>query len=235
MKFTFTAFFTIVLLLCSTATGFSQTSADQAPKIYEYVEQLPTYKGGLEAMIKYLSNSIPYANAQVQGRVVVGFIVETDGSIQDVKVARGLDPKLDSACVQSVRNMSGHWNPGVQDGKPVRVRFALPISFTANSSRPASEKVKEEMPEYKGGTEAFVKFMKKNARYPREAKKRGVVYVAFVINEDGSLSNYEVKKSIEPALDAEALRLAKLTEGNWIPGEQNGQKVKIRYTMPVIF
>ncbi len=221
MRSTFTALLATVVLLLLNLPAFAQTDSTET-KVYEYADQMPVFKGGESALMTYLSGSIPYTNASVSGLVVVSFVVDDDGTINDVKLLKGLHPSLDSVSMQAVRNMSGYWTTGVQKGKQVKVRYTLPIRFSHNSGgSPKENASKQEMTEYKGGTEAFIKFMKRNVRYPQQATKRGAVYVSFTINEDGSLSDYKIEKSIEPALDREAIRLAKLSDGNWIPSVRN--------------
>lgn len=101
-------------------------------KIFEVVEVQPSFPGGNAALMKWLSEHLNYpAVAQengVQGRVVVQFVVETDGSITQVKVARGVDPSLDKEATRVVKSMP-RWNPGKQNGQAVRVRFTLPVQF----------------------------------------------------------------------------------------------------------
>ena len=101
-------------------------------KIYEVCEQMPTYKGGEEAMMRFLSQVTRYPQrAQdfgIQGCVVVGFIVEKDGSLSDFKFIQRVDPELDDEALKTVKAMP-KWNPGKKDGKLVRVRYALPVSF----------------------------------------------------------------------------------------------------------
>lgn len=83
-------------------------------------------------MMSYLAENVKYplvaAENGVQGRVVVEFIVEKDGSLSDVKVKRGVDPSLDREAVRVVKSMP-RWNPGKKDGQPVRVRFSVPVTF----------------------------------------------------------------------------------------------------------
>lgn len=95
-------------------------------------EAQPSFPGGNGAMMAYLANNVKYpkvaAENGVQGRVVVGFIVEKDGSLSDVKVKRGVDPSLDREAVRVVKSMP-RWNPGKKDGQPVRVEYTLPVTF----------------------------------------------------------------------------------------------------------
>lgn len=101
-------------------------------KIFTVVEQMPMYPGGDGALMGYLRDNIHYptvaAENGVQGRVVVGFVVERDGSITDVKILRGVDPSLDREAMRVVKSMP-RWNPGKQNGSAVRVKYQVPVSF----------------------------------------------------------------------------------------------------------
>ena len=127
----------------STATrvSTSQTDGNKSKKVYNSVEQMPEFPGGIAAMMNYLTQNIQYpANAaknRVEGRVVLQFVVEKDGQIGEVKIARSVDPELDAEAVRVVKSMPS-FEPGLQDGKPVAVWYTLPISFKL------SEPVKQE-------------------------------------------------------------------------------------------
>ncbi|MBP7856612.1 MAG: TonB family protein [Prevotella sp.] len=101
-------------------------------KVFDVVEQMPSFPGGPSALMQYLSNNVKYpVVAQengVQGRVVVSFVVERDGSITDVKVVRSVDPSLDREASRVVSSMP-KWIPGKQNGSPVRVKYNVPVSF----------------------------------------------------------------------------------------------------------
>ena len=104
-------------------------------KIFTVVEQQPEFQGGYEAMMNFLKKNIRYpASARrmgVDGTVYVSFVVSKDGSISEVKVIRGLSADLDQEAVRVV-SMMPRWRPGKQNGKPVFVRFVLPIKFKLN-------------------------------------------------------------------------------------------------------
>ena len=99
-------------------------------KVYEVCEQMPIFEGGDAALLKYLRENLKYPDNTkdrgVQGRLVIGFIVEKDGSLTDVKVLRPVDIDLDAEVLRLVRGMP-KWIPGRQNGKRVRVRYLLPI------------------------------------------------------------------------------------------------------------
>ena len=100
--------------------------------VYQIVEEMPQYPGGEDALMDYVSKNVVYpSEAQekgISGRVFVGFIVEKDGSVSNVKVLRGIGGGCDE---EAVRVLSGlpKWKPGKQDGKPVRVSYQMPINF----------------------------------------------------------------------------------------------------------
>ena len=101
-------------------------------KVFDVVEQMPSFPGGPSALMKYLSENVKYpVVAQengVQRRVVVSFVVEKDGHITDVKVVRSVDPSLDKEAARVVKSMPS-WIPGKQNGSAVRVKYNVPVSF----------------------------------------------------------------------------------------------------------
>lgn len=101
-------------------------------KVFEVVEKMPSFPGGDAALMDYLSKNVKYpVIAQengVQGRVVISFVVEKDGSITDVRVAKSVDPSLDREASRVVKSMP-RWIPGMQNGGAVRVKYNVPVSF----------------------------------------------------------------------------------------------------------
>ena len=97
--------------------------------------------------------------------------------------------------------------------------------------------VVEKMPEYPGGQAALFEYLQKNVKYPADAEKKkveGRVLVTFVVNTDGSITDIEVVRKTFPSLDAEAVRVISGMP-KWKPGEQKGQKVRVKYTVPLTF
>ncbi|SUB77682.1 energy transducer TonB [Porphyromonas macacae] len=105
---------------------------EEAEKIFTVVEKNPEFPGGINEMYKYLRENINYpqiaADNGVQGKVHLGFVVERDGSITQIQVIRGVDPELDKEAIRVVKSMP-KWKPGQQQGRPVRCRFTLPVTF----------------------------------------------------------------------------------------------------------
>ncbi len=113
-----------------------EAAVEAAPKeeeIFTVVEQQPEFAGGMAALGQYLSKNLRYPaaaqRANVSGRVFMSFVVNTDGSIQDVSVLKGLGFGTDEEAIRVVKGMP-KWRPGKQSGRPVRVKFQLPINFT---------------------------------------------------------------------------------------------------------
>ena len=105
------------------------------PRVFDVVEQMPKFPGGDNGLMTFLKNTIKYPEAAEkagkQGRVVVTFVVNTDGSISDAKVARSVSEELNAEALRVVNAMP-KWTPGKQNGKDVRVRFTLPVTFKLN-------------------------------------------------------------------------------------------------------
>lgn len=115
--------------------AFSKLTNDllfEKEKVFDIVERMPQFKGGNAALMEYLNRNIKYPKEAedngIQGRVVCTFIIEPDGSITDVMVTKSIDPYLDKEAVRVIKSMP-KWNPGMQFGDPVRVKYTLPVTF----------------------------------------------------------------------------------------------------------
>ncbi|MDM8336782.1 M56 family metallopeptidase [Mediterranea massiliensis] len=232
------------------------------PNVFEVVEKMPEFpNGGMPGLMKYLSDNIRYPEAAkvagIQGRVTVVFVVDKDGSITNVKTLRGVDAELDKEAIRVISSMP-KWIPGMQKGKAVKVRYTVPVMFRL-PNKPVEGKVNEivvkgvakpsdnvtgdvyeaveQMPEFPGGMAGLMQYITKNLRYPEEAKAKGIqgrVTVRVVVNTEGKVTNAEVLRGVDPALDAEALRVASSLP-DWKPGMQDGKPVNVRFIFPVNF
>jgi len=114
--------------------------------------------------------------------------------------------------------------------------------FSVNAQEEQEKKgdvfmVVEEMPEYPGGIEGLKNYIQKNVQYPEQAKKNkveGKVFVSFVIDNKGNVTDAKVVRAVNPELDKEALRVVKGMK-KWTPGKQKGKTVKVQYTIPIQF
>ena len=105
---------------------------EEETKVFDVVEQMPSFPGGPSALFEYLSKNIKYPVVAeengIQGRVIVSFVVERDGSITDVRVVKSVDPSLDKEAQRVVKSMP-RWIPGKQNGSAVRVKYTVPVTF----------------------------------------------------------------------------------------------------------
>lgn len=260
MKKILLTFIPLLLVLAARAQVSDPTSNDEN-QVFTAVEQEPEYPGGPGDFYKFLEKNLRYPalarQNEIQGRVIVQMTVEKDGSLSDVRVVRGIGGGCDEEAVRLIK-LSAPWKPGIQNGRPVRVQYMKPISFslddagsTDNSTttdvvidepvnNDSSGKIftaVEQVPQFPGGMEAFYKFLDANIHYPQDArdeKKEGRVIVQFVVEKDGTLTDIKIVRGVFPSIDAEALRIIK-SSPKWKPGLQNGRMVRVQYSVPIRF
>ena len=104
-------------------------------EIFMVVEDAPEFPGGINALLEYLKKNIKYPaicrDNNIQGRVIVSFVVNKDGKIVDPEVVKGVNPSLDKEALRVISTMP-NWKPGYQRGKPVRVKYSVPVNFRLN-------------------------------------------------------------------------------------------------------
>lgn len=107
-----------------------ETTDTTSAMIFDEVEEMPSFPGGKTALIDYIYNNLKYPETAdcVQGRVIIGFVVEKDGSLSGIKVVRSVDFCLDKEAVRVVKSMP-NWIPGKRNGVTVRVKYYVPVSF----------------------------------------------------------------------------------------------------------
>lgn len=122
----------LAILFTVNTTAMAQNNKTAKDKVYEKAEIMPEFPGGEQAMMDFVAKNVTYPKEamekEISGRVLVGFIVEKDGSITETEVVKGIGGGCDEEALRVVKAMP-KWKPGKQDGKPVRVHFLLPIIF----------------------------------------------------------------------------------------------------------
>ena len=122
----------LAILFMANTTVTAQNKKAASDKVYEKVEVMPEFPGGDQAMMDFVAKNVVYPqearDKEISGRVMVGFIVEKDGSISDAKVVKGIGGGCDEEAVRVVNAMP-KWKPGKQKSKPVRVSFMMPFNF----------------------------------------------------------------------------------------------------------
>ena len=207
-------------------------------------EETPAqFPGGEEALYAFLFNNLIYPqkakNFDHQGKVIVAFDVEKDGSLSNITVKKSVWPELDSEAVRVISLMP-KWQPAtlISSGEPVRTHMAMPINFQLDGGE--SEEIYnsvEKEAQFPGGDKALKSFLSNNLIYPKKAIKKGIqgtVLVEFVVEKDGSISKVIVKRGVSRELDAEAVRVVSLMP-KWKPATIKGEIVRSYYRLPVHF
>ena len=124
----------MMAVVCFMTASAQKTVVSQSNQsVYDAVEQMPEFPGGMPAMIEYLRANVKYPKDAIKqnvgGRVMVMFVVEPDGRLSNVSVARKVFPSLDAEAVRVVKSMP-KWKPGKEKGRAVRVNFTLPVVFS---------------------------------------------------------------------------------------------------------
>ena len=228
----------------NTHLSLSSKSREMNEQVFTVVEKMPSFPGGDAELLKYIATNIKYPKESQdngeQGRVICSFIVGRDGSVNNPEVLRGVTPLLNEEAVRVINTMP-RWNPGMQRGKAVAVKYTVPITFRLKSP---VEEAKEEtltvvdvMPQYPGGDRELLKFIAQSIKYPTDAQEAGVqgrVICSFVVDKKGNIVEPKIIRGIDPSLDAEALRVIGMMP-LWTPGRQDGKAVRVLYTVPITF
>ncbi|MBP1630615.1 MAG: TonB family protein [Bacteroidetes bacterium] len=214
----------------------------------------PEFSGGLDSLKSYIERNLIYPkkaiDSNIQGKVYASFVIDTSGSISDIKILRGLSKECDEEAIRIIKSMP-KWKPGYlwSSNTPDRVAYTLPILFKLPERLKSQDTVEnnnifipcESGPSFSGGDAALFDFIKNNLSYPRlalENKVEGKVYLRFYVEVDGSITDIKVMRGIGYGCDEEAVRIVKLMP-NWIPYEQfcgkdKGVKRQL-LTMPILF
>lgn len=228
----------------NTHLSLSSKSREMNEQVFTVVEKMPSFPGGDAELLKYIATNIKYPKESQdngeQGRVICSFIVGRDGSVNNPEVLRGVTPLLNEEAVRVINTMP-RWNPGMQRGKAVAVKYTVPITFRLKSP---VEEAKEEtltvvdvMPQYPGGDRELLKFIAQSIKYPTDAQEAGVqgrVICSFVVDKKGNIVEPKIIRGIDPSSDAEALRVIGMMP-RWTPGRQDGKAVRVLYTVPITF
>lgn len=247
--------------LFAQATNQPETDTSQ---VYRVVSEMPSFTEG--SPIRWIAMHIRYPAVamenHIQGRIIVEFIIEKDGSISNFKILKSAGEILDKEAKRLIKIMP-KWNPGKQDGRPVRVAQSLPILFKLapsiplSSSSEANKSLFNALPTFPDGID--IEWVAKNIRYPEDAKQNGIegqVFVRFCVEKDGSVTDVKItrepeaqiapvwgtdekfhqvklKKTTDKNLENEAIRVVK-SMPDWIPSKDKNAR-KVTHTIPVNF
>ena len=245
------------------AKSFSDTVSGEPPVMF--AEEMPEFPGGRDSLNVFLRRNTqwPHPLYDATGTVLVAFIVEVDGSITNPIIKEPLSPELDKEALRLIKLMP-KWKPARAQGEPVRCLYTISVRFIEEGDiESTSSLLKEDIdmsqtdntngkddsdgpivdwfcyPDYEGGPDSIMTFIKRNLFIPPGYDEwTGVVLVEFVIETDGTITNPKVKVSLDPVLDAEAVKVIMSLPNKWIWKPErcyDGKIFPCFYQMPVFF
>lgn len=251
-----------------------RAAIDGKQEIFNVVEEMPRFPGCEEIgdrndrekcaqtkMLEFIYKNLKYPKAaateNIEGMVVVKFVVGKDGVLFNPEIIRAIGGGCDEEVLRVVNQMP-KWIPGKQSGKHVNVQFNLPVRFKLEGktelSNDESKEFKpdevDQMPLFEGtevsethveatksSNMAMMQHIIEHLKYPKTAAKEnieGMVVAKFIVNADGSVSNPEIKKSLHVDCDAQVIRVIEAMP-NWIPAQKDGKTVAVSMMLPVKF
>ncbi|MBS1611371.1 MAG: energy transducer TonB, partial [Bacteroidetes bacterium] len=242
-----------LLLLLIAASSFVCSAQTNTP-VYDFVEEMPKFPGGEDSLWRFIKANLTYPEKEkqdsIQGKVIVGFVVNEEGLVTNPEVKRGVSPGLDAEALRLV-SILPKFAPGKQQGKHVKVKYVLPIVFKLGYKTklmlPSTIEMvvmngSSNLADYKlgfaNGDSAFAALVIKNLLYPkkeRENRIEGKAIITCEVNADGSLDTiYIGSSSGNKALDDEAWRVVKLA-AKFQPTLMNGKAMPVAFNVPIKF
>lgn len=248
-RFTIITAFILILFAvngCSLQKADKQTDTaidTNQEKLIDFVETIPEYPGGNEALVNFIKNNICYPqqaiNDSIEGKVIVQFIIETDGSISEPTVLLSANEYLDNAAIEAVKKIPAVWKPARLQDKPVRSKFTVPVEFNLKKELLFDRVFEfvEVMPQFPGGHRELMTFLSTNIKYPeyQHSSSEEIISnfkISFIVEKDGSLSNVKLEKPQSPVWENTFKNVIDKMP-KWNPGLHCGQPVRVRYIIPI--
>ena len=211
---------------------------------FQQVAQKPGFNGGdANEFSKYVAQNVVYPEScrqsKIEGRVTLEFTVTETGKVADIKILRSVNDDLDREAVRIVAQ-SPLWTPGRdENGEIVPVKYVFPVIFKHTDSEDSSHYLEADVkPTFNGGdANEFAKWVYSQLKYPEECMKAGIsgrISLSFIVDTDGKVRDVKVLRGAHEKLDAEALRVLKMSP-DWTPGTKDGKPVPVTFTFPVNF
>lgn len=202
-------------------------------------KDLNTFRTWVQSQIRYPAEALKRG---IEGRVVLSFIVERDGSVSTIELLQSPDRIL-SEEARRVVSSSPKWTPGRQNGHLVRVRYMLPVDFSIPKKETAAQSTAAQKPGLAsmqfeiGNLNAFRSWAMQRLRYPagaREQQTEGSVVATFTVGRDGRVDDIRIAGKPDPQLAEEVRRVVKASPA-WSPATRNGEATTVTVTLPVSF
>ena len=215
----------------------------------------PQFNGvGIEQFGEFVNTHFNYSKVSKPGKMVAAFTIDTDGSVQKIKMIQMIDSE---SAIEMIRvlNECPKWKPASRGGKPISVEIKYPMVFRPKSKPekkeskagevPVQSKVSEPIdnrtykednievaPQFPGGRQEFLNYISTNFKLPEARNISGKVVVSFVVEKDGSITDVKIVSNPGQGAAEEAKRVL-LASPKWSPGMQKGKTVRVMYTIPI--
>lgn len=231
-----------------------------APFVSAQVPEGPSFPGGIHVLDSFVQANFQFPADlkpdEAEGNIIVEFWVNTDGGMDSLKVIKNtLNKGADRCSKEAIRVFSlvadnYVWESEISFDKKIKSRYHYLIIIKQGkvSTEPMFSELEEPIfmfsetePEFPGGEAALYRFVSQNVHYPKQAienEEQGTVYVSFVVEPDGSVTNIEIEKSnMSEVCNEEALRVVKLMakKYKWKPGTQRDETVRVKLMLPIKF
>lgn len=209
----------------------------------------PKFNGGeFDKFYEFINQHFNYSSVKNEGDIVVAFTINELGEVKKIKVLKF--PNIEAASeIIRVLNKSPKWEPAKRAGRPFSVEIKLPVNFKVKGNPQVTsdlEVVKKSLDlskdsnsdiikkkEFSGGLNKFYEFINANYRLPDVPGLKGVVKVSFVINEDGSIGDYQIINDLGYGTAQELIRVLRASSDKWSPAVKNGKPVKSTFVLPL--
>ena len=202
--------------------------------------------GGIDNFSKFINRNFDYSKVTKPGKLEGAFTIDEKGNVTKIRITQLLDVESATEFIR-VLKMSPKWEPAKRGGKPISIEIKYPMVFKEKQKASLDVTTIENKennaiydsngiefkPDFPGGLKEFYNYIGKNFKVPDVKGLSGKVITTFVIEKDGSLTDIKVLRDIGYGTRQEAIRVLK-NSPLWIPGEQNGKKVRVLYSLPIV-
>ncbi len=188
--------------------------------------------GGIEKFTEFLDKEFDYSKVTKPGKLEAAFTVDEQGNVTKIRIIQVLDVESATEFIRVLKKCP-KWTPASRNGKPISIEIKYPMVFKAKQLPIEAENASEnEVKKTPGGLSKFYQYINQNYQLPDVPGLKGKVIVSFVINEDGTTSDYKVIKDLGYGTAQELIRVLK-NSPKWKPAMENGKPVKTPLTLPL--
>lgn len=242
----------LLLFILIPIVGFSQIQGED--EVYLNGDRIDAKfaGGGIENFTKFINRNFDYSKVTKAGKLEGTFTVDEEGNVDKIRITQVLDIESATEFIR-VLKMCPKWEPAKRNGKPISIEIKYPMVFKAKEKKATlkgdtlgnKENTNgnednniyntagiEFKPDFPGGLKEFYSYIGKNFRVPDVRGLSGKIFVSFVIEKDGSVTDVKVLHDIGYGTKEEAIRVLE-NSPHWKPAEQNGQRVRVLYSLPI--